>query len=145
MEKYVRFLPVACAFAAMSKDTSTKVGAVVLDDSYAVRSTGWNGAPKGSRADEDQRAERPEKYHWFSHAEMNAISQAAATGTPLRGCTMVVTHAPCMVCARLIVQAGIVRVVVPKPVGDFAERWKEDLDRMRVLFTECGVHYHEVV
>jgi len=142
--KYRRFLPIAQAFAQMSKDTSTKVGAIVLGTNFEVRSSGWNGAPRGSRADVDERAERPEKYQWFSHAEMNAIAQAAMVGSPLNGCVMIITHAPCMICARLIVQAGIERVVCPKPTGEFAERWAEDLTRMRRLFDECGVYLIEL-
>lgn len=55
MNKFVRFLPIADAFAAMSKYPRTKVGALVLGPRFEVRSTGWNGAPRGSRADEDDR------------------------------------------------------------------------------------------
>ena len=144
ISKFLRFLPVARAFAEMSKDSSTKVGTLILGPDYEVRSSGWNGAVRGSRADEDKRAERPEKYHWFSHAEMNAIAQAAKMGTPLEGCTMVVTHPPCMICARLTVQAGIKRVVCPAPSEDFARRWSEDLARTKELFEECSIRYVEV-
>lgn len=143
-QKYRRFLPIAQAIALMSKDTSTKVGAVVLGPDFEIRSTGWNGAPRGSRADEDERTERPEKYQWVTHAEMNAIAQAARVGTPLLGCSMVVTHAPCMICARLIVQAGIQAVYTPQPTPEFSERWGEDLARSMRLFAECGVRLVEI-
>lgn len=138
--KYARFLPIAQAFAAMSKDTSTKVGAVVLGPGFEVRSSGWNGAPRGSKADEDERFERrPEKYAWAAHAEANVLANAARNGVSLDGCTMVVTHAPCMSCAKLIVQCGIKTVIHPEPTGEFKERWKEDLLRSRILFAECKV------
>lgn len=144
MSKYVRFLPVAQAFADMSKDTSTKVGAVVLSDERVVLSSGWNGAPRGCAADEDARFERPEKYWWACHAEMNVVAQAARHGVSLLGGTMVVTHAPCMICARLIVQAGIIRVVYPEPDKSFAARWAEDITRSTALFAECGVEVEMV-
>lgn len=143
-ERYKRFMPIALAVAQMSKDASSKVGAVILGPDREIRSTGWNGAPRGSRADEDpERMERPEKYQWVSHAEMNAIAQAAKVGTPLNTCVMVVTHPPCMICARLIVQAGITMVVYRKPSEEFAARWAEDMTRARRLFAECGVRVVE--
>ena len=48
----------------------------------------------------------------MSHAEENAVSQAARIGARLKGCTAYVTHAPCARCARALIQAGIERVVV---------------------------------
>lgn len=138
-DRYARFMPVAAALAAMSKDESTQVGALILGAERELLSGGWNGAPRGCRADEDERKERPEKYSWFSHAEMNAIAQAARAGTKVAGGVMVVTHAPCMICARLIVQAGIARVVTKTPDAEFASRWAEDLARAQRLFKECGV------
>lgn len=52
---------------------------------------------------------------------------------------MLVTHYPCMTCAKTIVQAGIKQVVCPEPSGEFAERWAEDIKRSQALFYECGV------
>lgn len=138
MKNFGRFMVVADAFASFSKD-ATKVGAVVVDNLGVVRSAGWNGAPRGSDADEDDRAERPEKYHWFAHAEANAIAQAAASGQSLMGCTIVVNLPPCMECAKLIVQAGIWRVIHKAGDAAFRERWADSLARSERLFNECGV------
>lgn len=138
--KYRRFLPVAVAFASLSKYPRTKVGAVVLGPGYEVRSSGWNGAPRGSDADVDHRLQdRDEALHWIAHAESNAIVNAARCGTPLDGCVIVVTHPPCMSCAKLIVQAGIKAVLCPPPTPEFAERWSADMGRASLLFAECGV------
>lgn len=138
--KIARFINVAKAIAAFSKDKSTKVGAVIVGPSGEIRSTGWNGAPRGCTADEDERSNaRPEKYYWFSHAEMNAITNAARVGTPLEGTSIVVTHAPCMDCARAIVQAGIKKVVFPTMKPEMYERWKDQIDRAHRLFNECNV------
>ena len=140
MNKYAKYMGVARAVAELSKDQSTKVGAIILGPEYEARSLGYNGAPRGCSADEDSRGTtRPEKYFWFSHAEANAITNAARVGTPLAGGTIVVTHFPCMDCARAIVQAGLVRVVAPHPDALFLERWAEHVGRAQSLFAECSV------
>jgi dCMP deaminase len=140
MNKELKYMGVADAIAKFSKDQSTQVGAVIIGPTQEVRSMGYNGAPRGCSADEDGRGEqRPEKYFWFSHAELNAITNAARVGTPLAGSTIVVTHFPCMDCARAIVQAGIVRVVVREPEQAFCDRWEEHISRALRLFDECEV------
>lgn len=138
--KYKRFMPIATSFAAMSKYPGTHVGALVLGPGWEVRSSGWNGAPRGSDADVDYRSEKREVLlEWISHAEANAITNAARCGTALEGCTLICTHAPCMNCAKLIVQAGITTVVFNKPDGVFMERWKTEFERALSLFAEVGV------
>jgi dCMP deaminase len=139
-----KFMPLADAVAKFSKDTSTQVGAVVIGPAGEIRSTGWNGAPRGCSADEDHRQERPEKYMWFSHSELNAITNAARVGTPLDGCSMIVTHPPCMDCARAIVQSGIKKVIWRAGDNAFNARWWEHRVRMLALFEECGVEFTEV-
>lgn len=125
-----------------SKDKSTKVGCVIVGTSGESRAWGYNGAPRGCSADEDERGVgRPEKYYWFSHAELNAITNAARVGVPLEGSTLIVTHPPCMDCARAIVQAGIKEVWCPSPEPEFRLRWKDHLERAFKLFSECGVKY----
>lgn len=145
-DKNAKHLMVAKAIAQLSKDSSTQVGAIAIGKGGEFLASGWNGAPRGCSADEpgDLRSERPEKYFWFSHAEANTITNAARVGTPLAGSTLVVTHFPCMDCARAIVQAGIVKVVVPEPEFDFAMRWREHIDRAKRLFNECGVQVEYV-
>lgn len=138
--KLSRFLPVARAFAGMSKYAGTKVGAIILGPNFEIRGSGWNGAPRGSSADCDHRTEgRATRLLWAAHAEANAIAQAARAGTALEGCQMVVTYMPCASCAKLIVQAGIVRVACPEPDAIFQLRWKDDLEVAEAMFKECGV------
>lgn len=140
MDKLQKYMGIAHAIAKLSKDTSTQVGAVIIGASQEVRSMGYNGAPRGCSADEGGRGtERPEKYFWFSHAEANAITNAARVGTPLDGSTVVVTHFPCMDCARLIVQAGVRKVITYHPDPTFLERWADHVGRAQALFSECGV------
>lgn len=140
-EKLYKLINVAESTSQLSKDSSTKVGALIVGKGGEFLASGWNGAPRGCRADEpgDPRGARPEKYFWFSHAESNAITNAARVGTPLAGSSIFVTHFPCMDCAKAIVQAGIVKVVTQEPEFDFAMRWREQIERARRLFNECGV------
>lgn len=143
--KAQQYMEIAYATSRFSKDESTQVGAVIIGPTNEVRSLGYNGAPRGCRADEDSRGiTRPEKYFWFSHAELNAITNAARVGVPLDGSTIVVTHPPCMDCARAIVQAGIKQVIAVRPNAEFASRWDEHIRRTQALFQECGVGYFEI-
>jgi len=66
-----------------------------------------------------------------------------ATG-PLDGCTMVVTHPCCAQCAALVIQAGIKRVMWPKPNPEFKERWANDMALSLLQFGEAGVEVVEV-
>lgn len=143
--KAQKYMELAYARARFSKDTSTQVGAIIIGPFGDDRASGYNGAPRGCRADEDSRGiTRPEKYFWYSHAELNAITNAARVGVPLDGSTIVVTHPPCMDCARAIVQAGIKQVVAARPAAEFAERWIEHTRRVQTLFSECKVGYYEI-
>lgn len=146
LSKYKRFMPVAEAYAQMSKYPGdiTKVGALVLGSRFEPLSSGWNGAPRQSRADEDGRlVDRASRLLWACHAEANAIANAAASGTSLLGGVMLVTLMPCMSCAKLIVQAGISEVICPKPDADMEAKWSEDFQAARYLFKECHVNLVE--
>mgnify|MGYP006277900781 CR=1 FL=1 len=99
--------------ARMSKDPSSKIGAVVVSPDKTQISKGYNGFPKripDSAAWWFNRGENPNtftKYMLVNHAEENAISQAKKS---LVGWTIYVTHFPCIRCARRIVTEGIVKV-----------------------------------
>lgn len=105
------FLAMATLVASKSKDPATKVGCVIVGPDREVRATGYNGLPRGV-ADIPERMERPAKYLWTSHAEENAVAQAARVGVSLKDCTAYVTHHPCARCARSLIQAGIGKVVI---------------------------------
>lgn len=121
--------------ATKSKDT-TQVGAVlVADDGKTVLLSAYNGPPRGV-ADTPDRFDRPAKYDYASHAEMNAVAHAAAQGIRTYGCTIYVTHAPCSICSRLIIQAGIKRVVY----GDGETSMPAVMfEAARVMLAEAGV------
>lgn len=108
-----RFLELASHISLWSKDDSTKVGAVIVDDVRNVRSTGYNGFVRNISDDVPERSVRPQKYFWAEHAERNAIYAAARHGLSVDGCTLYCTRSPCADCARAIIQSGIKRVVYP--------------------------------
>jgi dCMP deaminase len=129
------FMEVADVVASRSKDPTTKVGCVIVSDDKVVVSTGYNGIPAGVD-DKPERMERPAKYLWTSHAEENAVAQAARVGARLRGGSAYVTHMPCSRCARTLIQAGIVTVHVG--VGKTSMPM-EEFDVARQMFREAGV------
>lgn len=108
----VFFLEVAEAWAARSKDPTTRVGAIVVNADRVQVAQGYNGFPRGVVDDPVRWELRDEKLAWTVHAEANAIANAARVGAPTAGATLYVTPVfPCLDCAKLLVQAGIRRVV----------------------------------
>lgn len=135
--KHLKFLGHAKASAALSKDPSTKVGAVALDDDFDVVSTGYNGFARGVNDDPERYADREFKYRLIVHAEANLVAQAARNGRSLKGCTVILTSLfPCSACASLLVQAGVKCIIAP--VVD-NERWAEEAKYARLIFSEAGV------
>jgi dCMP deaminase len=124
----------------MSKDRSTKVGALVVGPAGEVRSVGFNGFARGVDDGAEERHERPEKYFWTAHAEENAIAQAARSGVATAGCTLIVTSLhPCCSCARMIIQAGITRVLAPSVTVQAQRIWDDHEQRAMRMFLEAGV------
>lgn len=143
LRKYLKFLPVAREIAAMSKDPSTKVGAIAFDEKMNIVATGYNGFPRGV-SDEQHRYENREiKYKLISHAEQNIVAQAAYGGRSLAGSTVLLTSLyPCSSCAKSLIQAGVVRIISPMP--DTNDRWAEEAKFSELMFREAGVevvHY----
>jgi dCMP deaminase len=110
-----RFLDVAANISSWSKDTSTKIGCVIVRD-HRILSTGYNGFPRGCNDAILERYDRPLKYSWTEHSERNCVYNAAREGIPLMGATAYcVGLFPCTDCARALVQVGIVRLVGAQP------------------------------
>ena|GEM_PF-219837 len=141
--KWGKFVPIAQAVAGMSKDPSTKVGALALDEGRNIVATGYNGFPRGVEDATERYEDRPTKYKLISHAEQNLVAQAAYGGRSLRGCTVILSALyPCSACAKSLIQAGVVRVISPNPNTD--PRWEEEAKWAELMFSEAGVevlHY----
>ena len=135
-----RFLALCNHISTWTEDRDFSVGAVIVGPDLEIRATGFNGLPRGVKADDDSRFDRKsgEKFFWFEHAERNAIYNAARIGTPLGGCSIYVNRFPCADCARAIIQSGIATVLCPpKPKHDGA--LDHSFDVSEILLTEAGV------
>ena len=134
-----RFLELAFNVAHWSKDPSTVVGALLVDENNNVRTLGYNGFPRGISDHESRLSVRDTKYALTVHAEQNVISTCARLGIPTENCVIVCTHFPCSTCAGSILQAGIKKVIVQKPTEEFLSRWKDSIDLATSMFEEAGV------
>jgi len=129
-----RFLELARFISNWSKDPSTKVGAVIVDENRRIVSCGYNGLPQGVKDTDERLNNRELKYKLIVHAERNAVLFAER---PVHGCTLYTTpFMPCSVCAGMMIQAGIKRVVAPYSDNP---RWLEDFKLTEQLFSESGV------
>ena len=137
-----RFLELAKQIASWSKDPSTQVGCVVVGPDREIRSTGFNGLPRGIEDSEDRLNNREIKYPMICHAEENAIMHAARIGVSLKGNSAYVTWPPCSRCTRSLIQAGVNEVVYPKDL-DIPDRWKDDFDIAMGMMKEAGIKVRE--
>ena len=103
-----RYLRMARIWAENSYCKRRQVGAIVVKDNRII-SDGYNGTPAGFEnvCEDENGATKP----YVLHAEANAITKVAKSGNSSLGATLYVTASPCMECAKLIIQAGIKRVV----------------------------------
>jgi len=134
------FMTMCYLVAMKSKDPSTHSGCVITSVDHRILSTGYNWLPRGMEVDNEGLRIGEEKNAWMSHAERNAIFNAAATGTALQGSTLYVNWMPCYDCAVGIVNSKIHRVVVHKE-GDAlyrkirgASAWGDSQERAREAF-----------
>ena len=104
----LRYLRMATIWAENSYCVRRKVGALIVKDKMII-SDGYNGTPSGFEniCENDEGFTKP----YVLHAEANAITKIARSNNNSAGATMYVTASPCIECAKLIIQAGIKRVV----------------------------------
>ena len=133
-----RFLQLAKHISEWSKDPSTQVGCVVVGPDRELRSTGFNGLPRGIEDNEQRLNNREIKYPLICHAEENAIMHAARIGMSLKESTAYVTWPPCTRCARSLIQAGISTIVYPKDI-EIPDRWMEDFNLSLNMLKEANI------
>ncbi|MCQ2137133.1 MAG: dCMP deaminase family protein [Bacteroidales bacterium] len=101
------YLDMAAVWARNSYCQRRQVGAIIVKDKMII-SDGYNGTPAGfENVCEDNGVTKP----YVLHAEANAITKVAKSNNSSDGATLYVTASPCMECSKLIIQAGIKRVV----------------------------------
>ncbi|MDR1814719.1 MAG: dCMP deaminase family protein [Tannerella sp.] len=103
-----RYLRMARIWAENSYCKRRQVGALIVKDQMII-SDGYNGTPSGFEnvCEDENGVTKP----YVLHAEANAITKVAASNNNSRGATIYITSSPCIECAKLIIQAGIRRVV----------------------------------
>ena len=115
------------------------IGCVIVKDKR-IMTTGYNGAPAGLKTCRERKECMRRKLGIASgtraelcyaiHAEQNAIIQAAKLGVSIEGATLYCTHQPCILCAKMIVNSGISRVV-------YGEGYPDEFSL--AIFSEAGV------
>jgi len=135
------FMSMVYLIAMKSKDRSTHVGCVIVNDDQTIKSLGYNGFPRGIDDDVEERHDRPAKYLYAEHGERNAIYNARMD---LSGCKVYVNFLPCADCARAIIQSGIKEVIVHKKFCDAyqSNQFDDGHKATLTMFDEADVKLH---
>ena len=126
------FMTVARVVAMRSDDPVTHVGCVIVDEDNFIVGTGFNGFPSHMHFTWNKNDGLDNKNLFVVHAEVNAILHATKS---VRGCTAYVTLFPCNECAKVLVQAGIKKIVY------LSDKYHDKLSTQasRLLFERAGV------
>lgn len=136
-----KFFSLAKEYASWSKDPSTKVGAIAVNSQRDILSHGWNGFPRGIKDTEERLNDRPTKYKYMVHGEMNCIYNATRMGRSLNDSDLYVYGLPvCSECAKGIIQVGIKNVFMCYP-AEIGEKWKDSFEQTKENFEETGVNW----
>jgi dCMP deaminase len=114
------YLNLCFEVARKSKDPSRKVGAILVKNNQII-STGFNGFPIGvndCNIKFNERYQRPMKYDFTTHAEVNTIAFAARAGVSSNESTLYCNLFPCTSCAKTLIQAGVKRIVTLENKGE---------------------------
>ncbi len=134
-----RFMELTEFIATWSSCLRRQVGAVIVKDKRII-ATGYNGAPTGGmtcvergeclRNKLDIKSGTHAEICYSVHAEQNALMQAAKEGISVKGCVLYCTHRPCVICAKLITNAGIKEVI-------YKENYPDEF--IQKIFDDAGV------
>ena len=136
-----RFFDLAKEYSTWSKDPSTVIGAVAINDERDILSHGWNGFPRKIEDTPERLNDRPTKYKYMVHGEMNCIYNATRMGRSLKESTFFVYGLPvCSECAKGIIQVGVKNVFMCYP-EEIGEKWKNSFEETKELFDEADIKY----
>ena len=140
------FFHISNAVRLRSKDPNTQIGAVIVGPENQIISTGYNGFPR-QVLETKERWERPTKYTYICHAEVNAIYNAARHGISLRNSTIYMLgfgppSAPCIECSKAIIQSGIEKIVGAY-YKSIPEHWLDNLNKSLEILKEGNVVFVE--
>jgi len=137
-----RYLELAKQVAQWSKDPSSKIGAVAIGSKGQVLAQGYNGFPRGIN-DDNRLDDRPTKYKYIVHAEMNVIYNAGFNGVSLDGASLYITGLPlCSDCAKGVIQVGIKEVIMP--TQEIPDNWGQSWALSKSMLEEAGVKWRFV-
>ena len=140
---HLRFMEFAKQYSTFSKDPSRKIGAVAVNPIKKILlSGGYNGFPRGILDIQERYDDRPLKYKYVVHAEMNAIYNATLNGVSLDGASLYVWGLPvCSECAKGIIQVGI-RKVYWSASEEIPPQWQESVNLTQQMFNEAGIEFN---
>jgi dCMP deaminase len=143
------FMKMVYLIADKSKDPSSKIGALIINDNNQIVKIGYNGFPVNVNDSILTRYQRPEKYQYTAHAEANAIFFAARDGVKTENCKIYTNMLCCIECAKAVIQSGIKKVVYHKQyydiwMNDNRAQWNGHDAITRTLFQESGVQIQEL-
>lgn len=142
-----RFMDLTGTIAKWSScyQPNRNIGAVIVRNKRII-TTGYNGAPAGIKSCKEKGecmrrdlcipSGTRHELCFAIHAEQNAIIQAAKLGISIDGATLYCTHQPCVICSKMIVNSGIIKVIYEKPYPD---------DFSSQIFDEAGVELVQFV
>jgi len=142
-KRFIEMAQLVSSWSSCHKE-NRQVGAVIVRDKR-ILTTGYNGAPAGIDSCKDRKScirvdlniasGTMHELCYATHAEQNAIVQAAKQGICIDGATLYCTHQPCGICSKLIINAGIKRIVFKEPYPD---------DFSRKLLTDAKIKVEQV-
>jgi len=144
----LRFLELAKSVSTWSKDPSTQVGAVLVNDLKQVVGMGYNGFARGVEDTSERLNDRETKYKLVVHAEVNAIIQAghAARGSVLYVYPSFMIPPICHDCCKTAIQAGIKGIVgfLPNEADPRVQRWKDSIAVSKGMWEEVGLWWRAI-
>ncbi len=136
-----RYMELAKCVALWSKDPSSQIGAVAVGSKGQILSQGYNGFPRGIDDSRERLSDRPTKYKYVVHAEMNVIYNATYNGISLDQSILYVWGLPiCSDCAKGIIQVGI-KEVYWFCEKEIPENWHESMELTADMFKETGIKF----
>jgi dCMP deaminase len=141
LDYYFKLIPV---IAAKSKDPSSKVGCIIVNEDHSIVATGYNGFPRGVNDDKDRYENREQKLYLIEHSERNCLYYCAKNGVPLKGTILLLEWAPCHDCMRGIIQSGIKKIYINGDSAQFNNRelfnrWQPSLKWSIIMAKEADV------
>lgn len=143
-----RFLELAKHISSWSKDPSTKVGAILVQDGNRIVGLGYNGFARGVNDSEERYNHRETKYQFVVHAEVNAILMA---GEKAKGATLYVYPSfmippICHECCKSAIQAGVTNIIGYEPdvTDERVKRWANSISVAKTMCDEAGIKYRSL-